>query len=194
VTSHGVWRRTLEAHVEMAKDVGREDSLDAESQRYGVAVEDSQDAEGQRNAMMVSGVLLSSRSHRQTSVLGTDIQSGTDTEAIQATPIVVPTVPPAMLVGPHSDCQNLPSINGSVGGMDIPTDGVGSTLLYPQVGISSGLDGCGGTVHHVTEHWRARTGPVVELGKLKISKMFLTLAAVVILLESTGVQTVAIST
>ena len=28
-------------------------------------------------------------------------------------------------------------------------------MLYPQVGVNSGLDGRGGTVHHVTEHHRA---------------------------------------
>jgi hypothetical protein len=46
----------------------------------------------------------------------------------------------------------LSSINGSVGGTDIPTNGVGSTLLNLHVGSNSGLDGRGGTVHHVTEH------------------------------------------
>jgi hypothetical protein len=60
-----------------------------------------------------------------------------------------------MLVDPHSDCQELPSINGSVGGMAIPTEGVRSTLLYPQVGINSGLDGRGRRVHHVSEQGRA---------------------------------------
>ena len=72
--------------------VAMEDSQDAESQWCGVAGEDSQDAEGQRNAMMVSDELISPKSHRQTSVLGTDIHSGTGTEVIQATPIVVPTL------------------------------------------------------------------------------------------------------
>jgi hypothetical protein len=61
-----------------------EDSQDAESQGCGLAGEDSQDAEGQRVAMTVSDVLLSPKSHRQTSVLGTDIHSGTGTEVIQS--------------------------------------------------------------------------------------------------------------
>jgi hypothetical protein len=98
--------------------------------------------------------LLSLKSHRRTSVLRTEY-SGTGTEGIQTTPRVVPTVPPVILVGPHSDYLKLSSINGSVGGMDIPTKGVGSTLLNPHVGSNSGLDGRGGTVHHVTEHSRA---------------------------------------
>jgi hypothetical protein len=100
-------------------------------------------------------MLLFLKSHRQTSVLGTNIHSGTSTEGIQSIPRVVPTVPPVMLVDPHSDCQELPSINVPVGGMGTPTEGERSTLLNPQVGTNSGLDGRGGTVHHVTEHGRA---------------------------------------
>jgi hypothetical protein len=60
-----------------------EDSQDAEGQGSGVAGEDSQDAEGQRSAMMVSDELISPKSHRQTSLLGTDIHSGTGTEPPQ---------------------------------------------------------------------------------------------------------------
>jgi hypothetical protein len=40
--------------------------------------------------------------------------------------------------------------------MDIPTKGVGSTLLTPQVGAFGRLDGQGGMMRHVTEHIRAR--------------------------------------
>jgi hypothetical protein len=81
--------------------------------------------------------------------------TGISTKVIQSTPRVVPTVPPVLLVDKHSDCQNLPSINGSVGGMGIPTKGVESTLLSPQVGASSGLDKGRRSLHHVTDHSRA---------------------------------------
>ena len=47
--------------------------------------------------------------------------------------------------------------------MDIPTEGVGSTLLTPQVGADSGLDVLGRGLHHVTEHRRAE-GKVMFVG------------------------------
>jgi hypothetical protein len=80
------------------------------------AMNDSQELGFQRIAM-VSDVVLILKSHMQTLVLGTEY-SGTRTEGIRTTPRVVPTVPPVDMVEPHSDCQELPSINGPVGGMD----------------------------------------------------------------------------
>jgi hypothetical protein len=67
--------------------------------------------------MTVSDVVLILKSHRRTLVMGTQYL-GTSTEGIRTTPKVVPTVPTVNLLEPHGDCQELPSINGSVGGMD----------------------------------------------------------------------------
>jgi hypothetical protein len=81
--------------------------------------EDSQDEDkkvgGQRITMTVSDMGQSSKSHRQTLILGTDY-SGTGNKGIQPILKVVPTatVPPEYLV--DSDYLKLPSINGSVGG------------------------------------------------------------------------------
>jgi hypothetical protein len=81
------------------------------------AMNDRQELGFQRFAVTVSDVVLILKSQRRTLVLGTEY-SGTGTDGIRSTPRVLPTVPTVNLVEQHSDWQELPSINGSVRGMD----------------------------------------------------------------------------
>ena len=100
-------------------------------------------------------------------ILRTDY-SGTSTKWIRTKPRVVLIVPAVILVDKHSDCQKLPFINGPVGGMDIPTKRVGSTLLTPHVGAINGIDGRGGMLRHVKEHGKVTNRAALAKNKLNV--------------------------